>query len=91
MTDFIFEKSIGFDGKTKAVKSRKSLDHIRPTFGFPWYLIHRVDLHNELKRLAFYEDGLGPPAALKTGHRVMAVVSCLSLSCLQASITDPHH
>lgn len=62
------------DGVTKEVKSYRTLDHMRPTYGYPWYLIHRVDLHNELKRLAFDKDGAGIPAVLKTGHCVISLV-----------------
>lgn len=40
----------------------------------PWLLQHRVDLHNELRRLATSEDGPGQPAEIRTGARVLSVV-----------------
>ena len=49
-------------------------------------MFHRVDLHEELKRLAFGE-GQGQPAVLKLGTRVTAVVSKLLFSSLW-TITD---
>jgi 2-polyprenyl-6-methoxyphenol hydroxylase-like FAD-dependent oxidoreductase len=39
----------------------------------PWYLSHRVDLHNELKLLALGEDGDGPPAELHLSSAVESV------------------
>ncbi|KAE9378578.1 FAD/NAD(P)-binding domain-containing protein [Stipitochalara longipes BDJ] len=41
--------------------------------GFPWFLAHRVDLHNELKHLAIDADGEGPPASLNLGAKVVSV------------------
>lgn len=45
----------------------------RRDFGAPWLLNHRVDLHNELKRLATTEDGPGQPAIIRTKARVQSV------------------
>jgi 2-polyprenyl-6-methoxyphenol hydroxylase-like FAD-dependent oxidoreductase len=39
----------------------------------PWYLSHRVDLHNELKLLALGDDGHGPPAELHLSSAVESV------------------
>jgi hypothetical protein len=39
----------------------------------PWYLSHRVDLHNELKLLALGEDGNGTPAELHLSSVVESV------------------
>ncbi|KUJ19579.1 salicylate hydroxylase [Mollisia scopiformis] len=36
--------------------------YMESTFGAPWLLAHRVDLHEELKRLATGSDGEGKPA-----------------------------
>ena len=47
---------------------------MREIFGSSWYLCHRVDAHNELKRLAFGDDGPGVPAALKTASKVVSIV-----------------
>ncbi|KAK4046120.1 hypothetical protein OIV83_006346, partial [Microbotryomycetes sp. JL201] len=38
-------------------------------FGAPWLLSHRVDLHNELKRLATTLDGPGLPATIQTAAK----------------------
>jgi salicylate hydroxylase len=35
--------------------------HIEETFGAPWYFAHRVDLHEELKRIATQVEGEGKP------------------------------
>jgi hypothetical protein len=37
----------------------------------PSYQVHRVDLHNELKRVAFTEDGIGRPCKLYLGSHVV--------------------
>ncbi|PRQ76541.1 hypothetical protein AAT19DRAFT_11959 [Rhodotorula toruloides] len=42
-------------------------------FDAPWLLNHRVDLHNELKRLATTEDGPGSPATIRTAAKVVRV------------------
>ncbi|KAH8726889.1 hypothetical protein GQ44DRAFT_825459 [Phaeosphaeriaceae sp. PMI808] len=39
----------------------------------PWQLAHRVNLHNELKRLASCEEGKGKPAVLRTRCKVVDV------------------
>lgn len=38
-----------------------------------WMLAHRVDLHNELKKVALAEYGPGTPAGLRTSSRVVSV------------------
>lgn len=58
-----------------APRTRKTLYHMRETYGNPWYLSHRVDMHSELKRLAFQTAGEGIPATLRTGSKVVSVVS----------------
>lgn len=65
----------------------RSLDYIVEDFGTPWYLFHRVDLHNELKRLAFGE-GDGAPAILKLGTRVASVVCTASLRLTNSLLTS---
>lgn len=40
----------------------------------PWLLQHRVDLHNELRRLATTEDIPGTPANIRTAAKVVEVV-----------------
>jgi hypothetical protein len=51
----------------------RSLSYVEEEFGSPWYMLHRVDMHDELKRLAF-GDGPGQPAELRLGSRVVEVV-----------------
>ncbi|KAM0753464.1 FAD/NAD(P)-binding domain-containing protein [Meredithblackwellia eburnea MCA 4105] len=42
-------------------------------FGGPWLLNHRVDLHNELKRLAEDTEAPGKPAKIRSAARVVDV------------------
>lgn len=52
----------------------------RERFGQPWTTVHRVDLHNELKRMAINPDFSGAkPALLRTGVRIADIVSILIL------------
>lgn len=62
---------LGHDGRTHF----KIPIFARKEFGAPWLLNHRVDLHNELRRLATTEDGPGKPAVIRTASRVADVVS----------------
>ncbi|KAJ7300833.1 FAD/NAD(P)-binding domain-containing protein [Mycena albidolilacea] len=62
--------SMAYDG-TAGMKS-DSTDY-EGHFGLPWIMVHRVDLHTELRRLALDSEGMGPPARLHLSHRV---VSC---------------
>jgi salicylate hydroxylase len=45
-------------------------DFVPKAYGSPWYLCHRVDLHNELKHLAFGDEGEGTPAKLHLSSKV---------------------
>ncbi|KAK0190788.1 FAD/NAD(P)-binding domain-containing protein [Armillaria mellea] len=47
-------------------------------YGDPWVMAHRVDLHNELLRVAFDPEGTGPPAQLRLG---VQVVTCDVEAC----------
>ncbi len=49
-------------------------DYIEPTFGAPWFFAHRVDLHEELKRLAIQEEGEGKPAVVHLKSEVKSYV-----------------
>lgn len=44
-----------------------------PSFLKPWLLTHRIDLHNELRRLALEEDLPGQAAALHLSSAVKTV------------------
>ncbi|KAK0230622.1 FAD/NAD(P)-binding domain-containing protein [Armillaria fumosa] len=50
----------------------------RKTYGDPWVMAHRVDLHNELMRVALDTEGTGPPVQLRLG---VQVVSCDVEAC----------
>ncbi|KAK3328902.1 hypothetical protein B0H66DRAFT_6119 [Apodospora peruviana] len=39
----------------------------------PWHLVHRVNLHDRLKKLATSQDEAGPSAVLHTSSKVIAV------------------
>jgi salicylate hydroxylase len=56
----------------------KQAVNTRRDFGAPWLLNHRVDLHNELRRLATDPAGPGKPAVVRTAARVAHVVSASS-------------
>jgi salicylate hydroxylase len=44
-------------------------------YGSPWYFAHRVDLHEELKRLATEKNGQGRPAEVHLRSEVVKYVS----------------
>jgi len=58
------------DGSTL---SRVLASNIVREYGSPWYMCHRVDLHNELKHLAFDEAEDGRPAKLHLNSKVVRV------------------
>ncbi|KAF7354548.1 FAD/NAD(P)-binding domain-containing protein [Mycena sanguinolenta] len=62
--------SMAYDG-TAGMKSNST--NYERDYGLPWIMVHRVDLHTELRRLALDSEGMGPPALLHLNHRV---VSC---------------
>lgn len=39
----------------------------------PWLLVHRVSLHDQLKKLATSEAGAGTPAKLRTASKVVEI------------------
>lgn len=49
-------------------------------YGSPWYFAHRVDLHEELKRLATEDNGQGKPAEVHLRSEVVTYVSSELLS-----------
>ncbi len=74
MTAADVSQSYNANGATLQQTWSRSLQYIQDEFHTPWYFEHRVDLHDELKRLAF-EDGPGTPASLRLGSKVVDVVS----------------
>ena len=49
--------------------------YIEEKYGSPWFLAHRVDLHEELKKLANGKDGVGRPAVVELRSEVVGYVS----------------
>jgi salicylate hydroxylase len=75
------------DGYTNEVKLSHTLANIEHDYGSPWFFFHRVDLHNELKKLAFDTPGEGPPAILRLGCKVASVdAATASLTLSDGSI-----
>ncbi|KAI6353923.1 hypothetical protein MCOR25_008836 [Pyricularia grisea] len=56
-----FKHNLFADGKTLEVQwlVEKDTKQIDKVYGGPWMAAHRVDLHEELRRLAFAEPGVG--------------------------------
>jgi len=49
------------------------MDNIEENLGFPYRAFHRVDLHNELKKLALGDDGKGEKVELHLGVKIVRV------------------
>ncbi|KAF2846019.1 putative salicylate hydroxylase [Plenodomus tracheiphilus IPT5] len=64
---------IQYDSKTLEELYRGSFDHFESRFGAPLYLAHRVDLHNELKRLALAPTGITRRAKLNLSTPVIGI------------------
>ncbi|KAL2882633.1 hypothetical protein SGCOL_001835 [Colletotrichum sp. CLE4] len=56
-------------GDTLEVTHELNLGAIANSYGSPWYFAHRVDLHEELKRMVTAADG-GPPVTFKLRSEV---------------------
>ncbi|RYP29683.1 hypothetical protein DL767_006635 [Monosporascus sp. MG133] len=50
----------------------------------PWHLVHRVHLHEELKRHATSSEGEGVPAELKTSSRVVDIDPATATAVLES-------
>ncbi|KAL1616988.1 hypothetical protein SLS56_011176 [Neofusicoccum ribis] len=74
-------ESIKFRDINAAPVFRKSYEEERPHWQAEYYLVHRVDLHSNLKDKALSEDGPGTPAKLHTACGVTDV------DCNAATIT----
>lgn len=61
-------------GDTLEVTHELNLGAIANSYGSPWYFAHRVDLHEELKRMLVAADG-GPTVAFKLRSEVTSYVS----------------
>ncbi|KAJ3795781.1 FAD/NAD(P)-binding domain-containing protein [Lentinula aff. detonsa] len=60
------------DHQSGTVGLSASLGDIKGQYGHVWCLCHRVDLHEVLQRMAFGEEGEGPPAKLSLGTRAVS-------------------
>ncbi|KAK0461975.1 FAD/NAD(P)-binding domain-containing protein [Desarmillaria tabescens] len=59
----------------------------RKAYGDPWVMAHRVDLHNELMRVALDPEGTGPPAQLRLGNQVTSCdVDACTISLVDGTI-----
>ncbi len=65
---------------TTLVKFHEADDsYITEKFGAPWFFAHRVDLHEELKRLATQQEGEGKPAVVHLRSEVTKYVCAFQL------------
>ncbi|KAI9795932.1 MAG: hypothetical protein M1833_006580 [Piccolia ochrophora] len=48
-------------------------DHIESRYSAPWYLAHRVDLHNALKDLALQDAGKGLPSKIRLRSKAISI------------------
>lgn len=64
---------VQYDAKTMKETYRGSFDHFEGRFGAPLYMSHRVDLHNELKRLALEPSGRSGGAKIHLSNPVIGV------------------
>lgn len=64
-------------------------DHTESTYSAPWFLAHRVDLHNELKLLATQDEGPGEPAIIHLSAEVTEIVC--DIESVMVSICDRNH
>ncbi|KAK0206708.1 FAD/NAD(P)-binding domain-containing protein [Desarmillaria ectypa] len=59
----------------------------RKAYGDPWIMAHRVDLHNELMRVALDPEGTGPPGQLCLGSQVASCdVEACTVSLVDGTI-----
>ncbi|KAF2170705.1 hypothetical protein M409DRAFT_51702 [Zasmidium cellare ATCC 36951] len=60
-------------GPTGEVRNKMGLEGVSRQWQNPWLLVHRVDLHAELKRLVTEEKGEGRAVDLRLGVRIVEV------------------
>lgn len=48
-----------------------------------WFLVHRIHLHQELKRRAGSSEGEGTPVELRTGSRVVDIEAASAKAVLE--------
>lgn len=52
----------------------EKLGDLERDYSAPWFLSHRVDLHNELKLLATRDEGPGEPVKIHLSATVTGIV-----------------
>ena len=63
------------NGATMEVLMPNYLGNIEETYGVPLYSVHRVDLHNQLRKLATQQDGRGYPVKIQVRAKIVDYVS----------------
>lgn len=53
--------------------------YITEKFGSPWFFAHRVDFHEELKRLATQREGEGQPAVVHLNSEILKYVRAFNI------------
>lgn len=76
------KKCFRADGTTLGDSHETDVGYVAEAFGAPWYFAHRVDLHDELKRLATQQEGEGEPAVVHLKSEVTEYVRRLQLGHL---------
>lgn len=61
------------DAKTLEITYRDSFEDMEKLYGSKWWTVHRVDLHNELRRMATKEDGVGRRVVIRLGCKVVSL------------------
>jgi len=69
----VMESFLEFDYKGTLQKDISTGGEGAAMWQNPWQLAHRVQLHNELKRMATTKEGKGPPAVLHTSAEVIDI------------------
>jgi salicylate hydroxylase len=68
-----WKQGVQFNAETMTENYRGSYDDFEARFGAPWYFSHRVDLHNELRRLATEPSAKNPGATLNLAAPVTEI------------------
>jgi hypothetical protein len=63
------------NAETKEVISEGDYSDFPSRYGHKWFLFHRVDLHNSLRKKAVGVDGPGSPVEIHLDSKVEGVVS----------------
>jgi salicylate hydroxylase len=69
----VVRKGSLLNGKTLAPIYSGSYADLKAQYGAEWYFMHRVDLHNELRRVTLQPDDCSKAAKLHLNKEVVAV------------------